>query len=411
MSRRIAWFTAVAVALAALFRGPSAASAQQSVKLGAGDTLTISGFINATLFNDRGIFTGGFGQGQNAEWAAQVQPPTDQGFFDGDIRNTRIRFDFSSGPVLGKWAPKATLEADFFGAFNGNPPFGDEQPQLRARFAFVDLTNGRTTLRFGQFWSPMFGEVPVSVTHLAFPLGYGATGMIGWRFPGVFLYHDLRPGKPLTLQVQVAVMKGSGLALSGTDLIGSGEASGKPQFEARFNLGKRFGSAAWNGYVVYHVDNKDMNGVGVSGGNLNGWGVETGHNVTSGKLTVHGNYYFGHNLGQQFGHITQGAGSNAVAAGQQGRIRGWGAWAQAGYDFTTHWGLWFYYGMDQPNASKYLQENGVALLRQLNHDTDGLIRFRAGRYALGLEYFRAVTRWSTGVRTADQYALSVLYSL
>ena len=411
MRRRIAWFTAVAVALAAFLGGPSAASAQQSVKLGAGDTLTISGFINATLFNDRGIFTGGFGQGQNAEWAAQVQPPTDQGFFDGDIRNTRIRFDFSSGPVLGKWAPKATLEADFFGAFNGNPPFGDEQPQLRARFAFVDLTNGRTTLRFGQFWSPMFGEVPVSVTHLAFPLGYGATGMIGWRFPGVFLYHDLRPGKPLTLQVQVAVMKGSGLALSGTDLIGSGEASGKPQFEARFNLGKRFGSAAWNGYVVYHVDNKDMNGVGVSGGNLNGWGVETGHNVTSGKLTVHGNYYFGHNLGQQFGHITQGAGSNAVAAGQQGRIRGWGAWAQAGYDFTTHWGLWFYYGMDQPNASKYLQENGVALLRQLNHDTDGLIRFRAGRYALGLEYFRAVTRWSTGVRTADQYALSVLYSL
>jgi len=410
MSRRIAWFTAVAVALAALFRGPSAASAQQSVKLGAGDTLTISGFINATLFNDRGIFTGGFGQGQNAEWAAQVQPPTDQGFFDGDIRNTRIRFDFSSGPVLGKWAPKATLEADFFGAFNGNPPFGDEQPQLRARFAFVDLTNGRTTLRFGQFWSPMFGEVPVSVTHLAFPLGYGATGMIGWRFPGVFLYHDLRPGKPLTLQVQVAVMKGSGLALSGTDLIGSGEASGKPQFEARFNLGKRFGTSSWNGYVVYHVDNKDMNGVGVPGGNLNGWGVETGHNVTSGKLTVHGNYYFGHNLGQQFGHITQGAGSNAAAA-QQGRIQGWGAWAQAGYDFTTHWGLWFYYGMDQPNASKYLQENGVALLRQLNHDTDGLIRFRAGRYALGLEYFRAVTRWSTGVRTADQYALSVLYSL
>jgi len=67
--------------------------------------------------------------------------------------------------------------------------------------------------------------------------------------------------------------------------------------------------------------------------------------------------------------------------------------------------------MDQPNASKYLQENGVALLRRLNHDTDGLIRFRAGRYALGLEYFRAVTRWSTGIRTADQYALSVLYSL
>ena len=407
MRRRIAWFAGVVVALVALLGGPSAVCAQQSVKLGAGDTLTISGFINATMHNNRGLFD--FGQGQNAEWASLVQPTTDQGFLDGDIRNTRIRFDFSAGPVLGKWAPKATLEADFFGAINGAPPFGDEQPQLRARFAYVDLTNGHTTLRVGQFWAPLFGEVPVSVTHLAFPLGYGATGMIGWRFPGVFLYHDLRPGKPLTVQLQLALLKGSGPAV-GASGVGSGEASGKPQFEARFNLAKKFGGANWNGYVVYHVDNKDVNGVGVTGGELNGWAFETGHNITSGKLTLHGNYYFGHNLGQQFGHITQGAGSNAAAA-QQGKIQGWGAWAQAGYDLTPHWGLWFYYGMDQPDASKFLADNGVALLRRLNHDTDALIRFRAGRYALGLEYFRAVTRWSTGIRTADQYALSVLYTL
>src|SRR2546428_3369791 len=308
MRRRIAWFAVVAVALAAFLGGPSAVCAQQSVKLGAGDTLTISGFINATMFNDRGLFD--FSQGQNAEWASVAQPTTDQGFLDGDIRNTRIRFDFSAGPVLGKWAPKATLEADFFGQNQGAPPFGSEQPQLRARFAYVDLTDGRTTLRVGQFWAPLFGEVPVSVTHIAFPLGYGATGMVGWRFPGVFLYHDLRPGKPLTVQVQLALLKGSGPAV--TSGVGSGEASGKPQFEARFNLAKKFGGANWNGYVVYHVDNKDVNGVGVNGGNLNGWGFETGHNITSGKLTLHGNYYFGHNLGQQFGHITQGAGSTAV---------------------------------------------------------------------------------------------------
>ncbi len=408
MRRRIAWFAGVVVALVAFLGGPSAVRAQQSVKLGAGDTLTISGFINATMFNNRGLFDG-FGQGQNAEWAAVAQPTTDQGFLDGDIRNTRIRFDFSAGPVLGKWAPKATLEADFFGQNQGAPPFGDEQPQLRARFAYVDLTDGRTTLRVGQFWAPLFGEVPVSVTHIAFPLGYGATGMIGWRFPGVFLYHDLATGKGLTAQLQVALLKGSGPVV--TSGVGSGEASGKPQFEARVNLAKKLGGANWNGYVVYHVDNKDVNGVGVNGGNLNGWGFETGHNVTSGKLTVHGNYYFGHNLGQQFGHITQGSGSNAAPANQQGRIQGWGAWAQAGYDLAPHWGVWFYYGMDQPDAAKYRQQNGVALLRQLSHDTDALVRFRAGRYALGLEYFRAVTRWSTGVRTADQYALSVLYSL
>jgi len=404
-NRMASWF-GLAATLVTTLGGAGQAAAQQQVKLSEGATLTISGFINATLFNDRGLFTGGFGQGQNAEWADVTQPGLDQGHFDGDIRNTRIRFDFTGQPVIGKWAPKATLEVDFFGQNQGLPPFGDEQPQLRDRFAFVDLSNGRTTLRIGQYWSPLFGEVPVSLTHIAFPLGYGATGMVGWRFPGVFLYHDLRPGKPMTVQLQVAAFKGSGPGV-GASGVGSGEASGVPQFETRFNFAKRLGKASWNGYVVYHVDNKDVNGVGVKGGQLNGWGIETGHAVTSGKVTVHGNVYYGKNLGQQFGHITQGAGSNSV----QGRIQGWGAWAQAGYDFTPRWSFWLYYGMDQPDAAKYLQNNGVALPRRLSHDTDGLIRFRAGRYALGLEYFRAVTRWSTGVRTADQYALSVLYSL
>jgi len=47
----------------------------------------------------------------------------------------------------------------------------------------------------------------------------------------------------------------------------------------------------------------------------------------------------------------------------------------------------------------------------LTHTGSALLRFRAGRYAAGLEYFRNVTRWSTGVTSADQYALSVLYTL
>src|SRR5256885_4202619 len=144
--------------------------------------------------------------------------------------------------------------------------------------------------------SPLFGEVPVSLTHIAFPLGYGATGMVGWRFPGVFLYHDLRPGKPMTVQLQVAAFKGSGPGV-GASGVGSGEASGVPQFETRFNFAKRLGKASWNGYVGYHADNKDVNGVGVKGGQLNGWGVETGHAVTSGKVPVPGKRYHRENPG------------------------------------------------------------------------------------------------------------------
>src|SRR5213592_4855021 len=234
MRTRIASFCTLAVLAVFMLGGSRTSSAQQVVKFGEGQTLTISGFISATMFYDHGLF-GNFGQGQNAEYAAAPtgatgQPTTDKSIFDGDVRNTRINFTFNASPVLGKWSPRGVLEADFFGALNGGPPNGDEQPQMRIRFAYADLTNGRTTLRIGQFWSPLFGEVPVSVTHLAFPLGYGATGMIGWRYPGIFLYQDLSAaGAPLTVQLQLAAMKGSGPRTPGPDTlaannIGNGEA-------------------------------------------------------------------------------------------------------------------------------------------------------------------------------------------
>jgi len=265
----------------------------------------------------------------------------------------------------------------------------------------------------------MFGEVPVSLTHLAFPLGYGATGMVGWRFPGVFLYQDLSAaGAPLTVQLQLAALKGAGPAATARDSaaalnIGNGEASGLPQFEARLNFAKKTPNLSWSAYVVGHVDWKDTTGTGrdttstgTKDSNMSAWGIEAGGNIAPGKLTVHGNFYYGKALGQQFAHITQ-------TTQGHGDIRGWGAWAQAGYDFTPHWSLWAYAGMDQPDVQRFAQDNPTAgpLARQQSHDYDALLRFRAGRYAVGLEYFRAVTRYNTGPASADQVALSVLYTL
>src|SRR5207244_6386380 len=88
-----------------------------------------------------------------------------------------------------------------------------------------------------------------------------------------------------------------------------------------------------------------------------------------------------------------------------------GPWAQAGYDFTPHWSLWGYYGLDQPDAGKFAQDHPTVvggLPRQQSHEGDVLLRFRAGRYALGLEYYRSVVRYNTGPAHADQVALSVL---
>jgi len=400
-----------------IFWGRASAAAQQPagqvVKLGEGETLTISGFVSATLFMDRSKFAA-FGQGQNAEYAAQVEDTTDKTFLDGDVRNTRIRFEFAGSPVLGKWSPRAVLESDFFGAFNGVPPFGDEQPQLRIRFAYADLTNGRTTVRVGQFWSPLFGETPVSLSHLAFPIGYGASGKVGWRFPGIFLFHDLTAGKPVVVQLQLAAFEGSGPATAAagdtaaTRQIGQGEASGLPQLEALLSFSKRSPKLSWSAYVAGHVDWKDTSGTNRPGNNLTGVAFEAGGNIVPGKASLRGNFYYGKAIGQQFGHITQFAQGN-------GNIRGYGAWGQVGYDFTPHWGLFLYYGIDDPDEDRFAQDNGgAALARVQNQDAAALVRFRAGRYALGLEWLRAMTQWGSvpaGRTDADQVALSVLYTL
>ncbi len=399
---RKASFTGLVVAVASLFAAVPVAWSQQVVKLGEGETLTISGFVNATLFNDRGSFAGGFGNGQNAEFAAAAQPAVNQGIFDGDVRNTRLNLTFAAAPVLGKWFPRATIEADFFGTFagSGGPPFGDEQPQFRVRHAFADFTNGRTTLRIGQYWAPFFNtDIPVSLVHIAFPVGLGSGGVVGWRFAGVFLYHDLTPTNALKLQLQVAALKGAGGDVGGG--IGSGEASGRPQVELRVNGTRKLSNVNWYGYVAYHVDWKNTNAPGVPANMFTDWGFETGHNFAISSFTLHGNFYFGKGLGQQFGMLSQ----------NQPQIHGWGAWAQAGYDFTSHWSLWAEYGTDQPDYARFATETGTVLARQLGHVGSGLLRFRAGRYAAGLEYFRSVTRYNTTIASADQYALSVLYTL
>src|SRR5205809_423572 len=322
MRIRMASFFGLTVAVASILWAAAPAAAQQPagqvVKLGEGETLTITGFISATLFTNRNKF-GAFGQGQNAEYAAQVADTTDRFFTDGDVR---------------------------------------------------------------------------------------------WRFPGVFVYHDLTSGKPVVVQLQLAAFEGSGPANAAAGdtaparQIGTGEASGLPQLEALLNFTKRSAKLSWNVYVVGHVDWKDTSGTNRPGNNLTGVAFEVGGNIVPGKFSLRGNFYYGKAIGQQFGHITQFAQGN-------GNIRGYGVWAQAGYDFTPRWSYFLYYGIDNPDEVRFAQDNPTAgaLARQENQDAAALLRFRAGRYALGLEYLRAMTRYNTGLTNAQQFALSVLYTL
>ena len=403
--------------------------------------LVIRGFISATAFAQDQNFT--FGNGQNAEWPAPPEFTRDKWFSGGDVRNTRLTLALN-GPKVGKtgWAAGGQLEMDFFGGFDrgagGNAPgaFEEQQPKPRLRLAFADITNGRTTIRIGQFWSPLFGFssnaatsiLPVSNSHIAFPLGYG-TGLPGWRFPGIFLYQALTPKTaPVNAELQLAVMRGSwdrcvggavndcptGGANSNINDLTAGNA-GWPQFEGRINLGGKAGKGNWGVYVVGHWDKKDLTGANAEAPNdsLTGWIGEFGAKYQMGGFLVQGNVYTSQGAGQQFTAITQfGVWRNA--SGDARGIHSTGGWAQIGYDFTPNWGVYGFYALDDPNDSDTIRALGNAA-RQKNQIYNGMLRWKTGPYALGLEYLHAklesgANRFTPVKTKGNQVALSALYN-
>jgi hypothetical protein len=404
---------------------------QPQVRPGAQSSITLRGFVSATAFLQDASF--GFGNGQNAAWV-NVAPEANQWILSGDVRNTRLGLDFRGPPVGGGWNVNGSLEVDFFGGFAGFPgavgAFTDEQPTPRLRIAYADLTSGGTTLRIGQFWTPLFGYVPASVSHLSFPLGYGAAGKIGWRFPGIFLYQNLTgPQGPTRAQLQLAATRGSWVAVGAAaadtiqNHLSAGERSGFPQLQARVDLSGRAGTGVqWGAYAVAHYDQKDLRPYGSEASppnqpdKLEGRAFAAGLRLVPGPLTLHGSAYTGRAVGQHLGHITQ-----------FGDIRGWGAWGQLGFAFTPNVSAWGYYGVDHPDVDDIRNTIPAATqalprreARRQNQLITGMIRYATGPYQFGLEWLRAETDWTARLlnvpgftddtRTGNQYSFSVIYS-
>jgi hypothetical protein len=371
--------------------------AQQEVRLGSDASLTISGMLSGTLFMQDARF--GLGNGQQANF---VQTELESWWHGGDVRNTRLTLGFRGPRMQSGWRATATLEADFFGPFNGTGNFADEQPIPRLRLAYADLTNGYTTLRVGQAWSLTLGNIPVSTSHIGFPLGWGSGGFIGWRFPGIFLIQSLTDtAASVRARLSFAAMRGSWSDEAAPDQPSAGEA-GTPQLEAALNLDGRFAAGSWGTYLVGHWDRKDLNGVRTEGtpeppeNNLDSWAIEGGLRVQSGIITLHGNAYTGKAMGHHFAHVIQ-----------FGDVEGWGAWAQVGIDVTRHWGLWAYYGIDNPDDDDVRVSANDRLASWLFVP---MLRFRSGPYSLGLEWLHNTTDYSLGGISTERKGNQVLFS-
>ncbi len=362
----------------------------------------LRGFVNGSfLYQDAD-----FGPG-NAHRALFVAQERDDWFHLWDVRSTRLAVDITGVTLFDDWRANGTVETDFHGAFGAGAPYGDEQPQLRLRLAFADLTNGRTTLRIGQQWSLTQGNIPVSTTHTGFVAGWGTAGVIGWRFPGVSLSQVLSPPRAATTaEIQLAVLRGSwskptpGPAL---ETLPPGPADfGVPQLEARLNLRGATGAGNWGIYLVGHYDQKDFEKAGATPPPgvetaLSSWAAQAGARFAADNVTLHGNVYTGRAMGHHFGHF-------AVL----GDIASWGAWGQVGVDITRRWSIWTMVGFENPDVDDMVaaggdQEQGLLVLPML--------RYQAGPYQLGLEWFHnRIDLAGDETRTGNQVAVSMMFS-
>jgi hypothetical protein len=358
-----------------------------------------------------------FGDGQNAEFPLPTHDKGDDPLFiDGDVRNTRVNLTWD-GPT-GTSLPKlgAQVELDFFaGTFGGG--FGNAQAVPRIRLAFADIALGPGTFRIGQNWAPWFGNVPVSLTHLAFPLGYGSAGGGGWRFVGLWYILPLTPkdaalGATLTL----AVMRNSWGGTVGLNPPNNGN-TGIPQLEGRIDVTGKAGKNAWSAYVVGHFDQKDLDARGdaMDSPTLSGFGGELGVKVAVGPFSIQGNGHYSKAMGQQFAQLTQ-----------FGDIAGFGFWGQAGFELTPAIAVYAFFGMEDPDDDDVRAavpivdpaptppQAATTLPRLRNLQAAAMIRYKVGAFQIGLEYmFDQLTFQDlTGEDdvSGNQVALSGMYS-
>lgn len=372
-----------------------------------GVSVAMHGLISATAFHqNRGFY---FGNGQNAEFPLPGDS-NDGSRTGGDVRNTRLWFDITGPKLSDDWLPSAHLETDFFGGFNGSGAFSQQQATPRLRQAYVDLTRARTgtKVRIGQQWDLMFpiDNVPASLAHIAFPLGFGA-GFVGWRFPGVVLMQDLNHGtEGAQWRLDLGAFEGSWSGPGNNiDFGTAGNPGFRPQLEARLHVKQ----GDWLAYLAAHYSKIDLAGVGGDAPtpvkrDIKSVGYELGGAWNPGPWMFKGQVYGGKGMGELFGGLVQ-----------FGDIAEKGGFLQAGYHFTPNWSASAFYGYSKPDTQDVIRWLNFGSLGRLKNRQAALdLQYSNGPYALGLEWMHATLDSTTDGLDRDstsgnQISVSALY--
>lgn len=374
-----------------------------------GPTVSFHAIVSTSAFWQNQDFT--FGNGQNGEWPLP-NAGANHDLSGFDARNTRVWLDVNGMPVADGWSGSAHIEADFFGGFNGTGSYSAQQETPRLRQAFMKVSNGDTSFTIGQQFDLLFpiDAAPTSITHIAFPLGFG-TGLIGWRFPGVVFSQNLNQASAdsMNWRLDVGAFSGSWNGPgSTTNFDTAANVNFRPQIEARLHAQE----GDWLGFLVGHYSTLDLSGVGGNAptpitNQFTSSAVELGTAWHPGAWSLLAEAYSGKGLGQVWGALTQ-----------FGDIREHGGYVQGGYKFTRNWGLYASYATGRPNAgdvTAWIGQGSNGLLKNEQAALD--LIFSQGPLSVGAEFLRSRLD-STAAATAptvlttfgNQLSLGATYS-
>ncbi len=374
---------------------------------GPGVSVALHGWVSATAFSQNKSFI--FGNGTNAEFPE----PGSTGALSGiDVRNTRLWFDFTGSKFAGNWQGGGHIEMDFFGGFNGTGPFSGQMEIPRLRQAYMILENPKSGSKvvIGQQFNLTIGldNIPASLTNLAFPLGYSAGGLIGWRFPGAVYMQDLNRGATgPKWRLDLGTFTGNWNTGPGQNINyqTAGNVGFSPQLEARLHVEDK----SWLAYAVVHYSKIDLRGVAGTTPtpikpSFNSEAFVVGANWHPGAWMFKGSWYTGKGIGQLFGALTQ-----------FGDIQDTGGFFQAGYSFTPHWSVDAFYGFSKPNKNDVIAWLGQGSAGRLdNHQIAVSLNYIAGPFGFGLQFLNDKLKSTTNgvdrqTTTGNQLSLSGIY--
>ncbi|PYU31277.1 MAG: hypothetical protein DMG31_12425 [Acidobacteria bacterium] len=223
------------------------------------------------------------------------------------------------------WMPSAQVEIDFFGTrpIDTNLPQNRVLNQPRLRLAFFQLQKGDFKLVAGQDKIIISPLDPVSLSHVAVPLGYSAGDLFGW-LPQVRVDYNHKFGDTGTL-FQFGVLRpafgdprlgdepAASVALDTTSS-GFGERASQPFYQARFAVSHPMsGSTATIGAGA-HYGSELVGFVGSTNHKVDSWAFTLDFRVPIvPKLILRGEGFVGSNLVPFGGGAIQGVAAVGTA--------------------------------------------------------------------------------------------------